>query len=153
MRVQYKMCSQCSQSACEMIKLTYSPTFRFPSILSPTTATVLPTHNHSTGAAAGGGGGACVGQINLRGWASSKQSAVPEKAQVHSCIIRLLNGVLGQRGQLINEVASEAVAVRLTGFVLDFSMWMPKVGTLTDDAIAWGSAVQWSVHVDASRRA
>ena len=146
MRVQYKMCSQ---SACEMIKLTYSPTFRFPSTLSPTTATVLPTHNHSTG----GGGGACVGQINLRGWASSKQSAVPEKAQVHSCIIRLLNGVLGQRGQLINEVASEAVAVRLTGFVLDFSMWMPKVGTLTDDAIAWESAVEWSVHVDASRRA
>eukprot|EP00729_Bicosta_minor_P027363 gene27363-14491_t len=66
--------------------------------------------------------GLVAGQINLRGWASTKsRPAVPEKSQVHSCIIRLLNGVLGQRGQLINEVSSEAVAVRLTGFVLDFS--------------------------------
>lgn len=59
---------------------------------------------------------------------------LPTKEQVIACVVRMLNGVLGQRGQLLNEVSPETVALRLNGFVAEFSMWLPPISTSGSDA-------------------
>lgn len=75
------------------------------------------------------GNGLVSGRIDLSGWANAKLNGAPPTELVMSSLVSMFNGALGQRGQLMNEISSDAVCLRLTGFVVDFSLWLPSVGS------------------------
>eukprot|EP00039_Didymoeca_costata_P031516 m.35131 g.35131 ORF g.35131 m.35131 type:complete len:486 (-) comp8839_c0_seq2:955-2412(-) len=76
--------------------------------------------------------GLIAGRMDLQGWASDgRLNGDPTTERVITCFVSMINGALGQRGQLMNEISRDAVALRLTGFVLDFSLWLPRMSLKT----------------------